>query len=523
MGEIQDLDSLAQSLNFATPAYLLSKVRCCYCGKISVEVLETKCKHLYCSICLKKIVDGNQRCPLDSELISKDDVHKNEEMEEKIKQLSTYCPYQSNGCKAVMALGKISKHIEQCEFAALKCPQGCSAPIRASELQQHLRFFCAFRHVTCDFCDKNFVLAFQQKHLQECPRFPVECPNLCGIQNVPREEITEHLKTCKVNLKPCHFQHLGCEYQGRGRQLQLHEENMLQHFKLMADGYSYFNLQFDILMQQTRGSILHLQNDNCALRETMKELMKQFERLQQSNDIAAEKLANLRVHVHKVLQTQEQLTEKETTNDTMDSEDGSRENQDVKGQLSVFSHEMVEAMQEEVLNKIREQENRLQTLTPNNCSGVLVWKITNYSLRKEESVNRTRAFLFSDPFFTEQYGYQLCAKVFLGGDGDARGSHLSFYVIIMKGPWDDILPWPFRQKFKISLLDQRNTSHKDHITDHFSPNSSSSFLKPTMAMNVGAGVSKFIPHHIIETHDSPYLRNDIIYLKVAVSPYQHKK
>lgn len=182
---------------------------------------------------------------------------------------------------------------------------------------------------------------------------------------------------------------------------------------------------------------------------------------------------------------------------------------------------MMEVVQEDLLNKIKDQEQRLQTLALNNFTGTLVWKITDYARRKLESVSRARPFLFSEPFFTDRYGYQLCAKAFLGGDGDARGTHLSLYVIIMQGPWDDIMPWPFRHKFIISLLDQRNISHKVHINEHFSPNASSSFQKPTTVMNVGAGVTKFVSHADIEANNT-YLNHDAIYLKVVVLPDHHK-
>jgi len=320
-------------------------------------------------------------------------------------------------------------------------------------------------------------------------------------------------------LYPCQYQHLGCTYQSNRNALKAHEEDIAQHFKIMADGYSYLNLQFDILMQGTKGNILLLQNDNCALRESIKELMKQFERLEGLNENITEKLTNLRSHIHKILLTQEALTEKECH--ILNSEQNGTEMQDVKNQLSTFSHEMMETMQEDIMAKIHDQDQRLQALEMNNFTGVLIWKITDYAKRKDESISRTRTFLFSDPFFTDRYGYQLCAKAFLGGEGDARGTHLSLYVIVMRGPWDEILPWPFRHKFTISLLDQRNVLRKSNLTEHFSPNTTSSFDKPATIMNVGAGVTKFVPHAVIEQNDT-YLCNDTIYLKIAVSQDHHK-
>lgn len=73
---IKDLFHLAQTLNFTTPAYHLSKFRCCYCGKICVDALESKCKHLFCAECVDRIADEDKRCPMDSTLMIKEEVKK---------------------------------------------------------------------------------------------------------------------------------------------------------------------------------------------------------------------------------------------------------------------------------------------------------------------------------------------------------------------------------------------------------------------------------------------------------------
>ncbi len=47
-------------------------------------------------------------------------------------------------------------------------------------------------------------------------------------------------------------------------------------------------------------------------------------------------------------------------------------------------------------------------------------------------------------------------RVFPFGEKDARGTHLSAYINIMKGPYDPILPWPFRRCIVLTCLDQRD-------------------------------------------------------------------
>lgn len=40
----------------------------------------------------------------------------------------------------------------------------------------------------------------------------------------------------------------------------------------------------------------------------------------------------------------------------------------------------------------------------------------------------------------------MCLRVYLNGDGTGRGTHLSLFFVVMKGPNDALLRWPFNQK-----------------------------------------------------------------------------
>lgn len=49
-------------------------------------------------------------------------------------------------------------------------------------------------------------------------------------------------------------------------------------------------------------------------------------------------------------------------------------------------------------------------------------------------------------FYTNKYGYKMCLRIYLNGDGTGRGTHLSLFFVVMKGPSDALLRWPFNQK-----------------------------------------------------------------------------
>lgn len=104
-------------------------------------------------------------------------------------------------------------------------------------------------------------------------------------------------------------------------------------------------------------------------------------------------------------------------------------------------------------------------------------------------------------------------KVYPNGDGMGRGTHLSLFFVVMKGEYDSLLPWPFRQKVTMVLLDQE--SGQSHLTDSFRPDTtSSSFRRPVSDMNVASGCPLFVSHAVLET--PKYLKDDTIMLKFII-------
>ena len=55
----------------------------------------------------------------------------------------------------------------------------------------------------------------------------------------------------------------------------------------------------------------------------------------------------------------------------------------------------------------------------------------------------------------------MCARIYLNGDGMGKGTHISLFFVIMRGEYDALLRWPFRQKVTFMLLDQENGGTRD--------------------------------------------------------------
>ncbi|KAI8512024.1 Baculoviral IAP repeat-containing protein 2 [Branchiostoma belcheri] len=79
--------------------------------------------------------------------------------------------------------------------------------------------------------------------------------------------------------------------------------------------------------------------------------------------------------------------------------------------------------------------------------------------------------------------------------------------------YDALLPWPFRQKVTLMLLDQ--DQGRRNLSDTFRPDpTSSSFKRPTSDMNIASGCPLFVSQAVVE--GGFYLKDDTIFIKVIV-------
>uniref|UniRef100_A0A670HMN8 MATH domain-containing protein n=1 Tax=Podarcis muralis TaxID=64176 RepID=A0A670HMN8_PODMU len=162
---------------------------------------------------------------------------------------------------------------------------------------------------------------------------------------------------------------------------------------------------------------------------------------------------------------------------------------------------------------LAEVESALRRAEEATYDGVLIWKVEEVGWKRQEAVAGRASAIFSSAFYTSRYGYKMCLRLYLNGDGSGRNTHLSLFFVLMKGPNDALLKWPFNQKVTLMLLDQ---DHREHVIDAFRPDmTSSSFLRPIGALNVASGCPLFCPLSKMAARDS-YIRDDTLFIKAIV-------
>ena len=151
-------------------------------------------------------------------------------------------------------------------------------------------------------------------------------------------------------------------------------------------------------------------------------------------------------------------------------------------------------------------------LMNSNHDGSLMWNIPQFSQRRADAQNGKYTSIFSLPFYSGRYGYKMCLRLYIMGDGIGKGTHLSLFFVVMRGEFDNILQWPFTHKVTFKLINQAGGQD---IVDTFQPDPmSSSFRKPKSDMNIASGCPRFVSHTELER--GGFIVDDTVFIKCMI-------
>ena len=163
--------------------------------------------------------------------------------------------------------------------------------------------------------------------------------------------------------------------------------------------------------------------------------------------------------------------------------------------------------------ELEDRDFRLSLIENSNYDGTMIWKIPQFSQRKADAENGKYTSIFSLPFYSDRYGYKMCLRLYIMGDGIGKGTHLSLFFVVMRGEFDNILQWPFTHKVTFKLINQ--AGGRD-IIDTFQPDPmSTSFRKPKSDMNVASGCPRFVSH--TELENGGFIVDDTIFIKCIIN------
>ncbi|XP_026856119.1 TNF receptor-associated factor 3 isoform X1 [Electrophorus electricus] len=509
---------------------------CCEsCHLVLCTPRQTECGHRFCESCIADLLSKpNPVCPADLQPLFKEKIFRDVCCHREIMTLKVYCRSAKNGCKEQMSLQQVMDHLNVCEYFEVPCPLGkCKEKIMRKDMVEHLNRKCKHRESTCEFCKHKMALTDLQKHKETvCPAFPVACPNHCSFSSILRSELSSHQHDCPKAQVTCSFFRFGCSYKGLNQDMREHESSSAsEHLRLMVAR----NSALEAKVENVKSELLERYKVLPSLSTRLTEVDGQYEELREKYRQLEQKLATMQklmsTHSEKLLEVEMELRELrplramreevealrgavESMRSVVASLDSTRTG---PGTHTLASLETQLSRHDEMLSvhdiRLADMDLKLQVLETASFNGTLIWKIRDYKRRKQEAVAAKTLSLYSQPFYTGYFGYKMCARIYLNGDGMGKGTHLSLFFVVMRGEYDALLPWPFKQKVTLMLMDQGPA--RKHLGDAFKPDSnSSSFRRPTGEMNIASGCPLFVAQTVLE--NGTYIKDDTIFIKVTV-------
>uniref|UniRef100_A0A8B9DPS6 TNF receptor-associated factor n=1 Tax=Anser cygnoides TaxID=8845 RepID=A0A8B9DPS6_ANSCY len=486
------------------------KYKCEKCHLILCNPKQTECGHRFCETCMNVLLSSSSpKCTACQESIVKDKVFKDNCCRRELLALQIYCRNENKGCKEQLSLGQLLMHLKtDCQFEELACPRAdCKEKILRKDLPDHVEKTCKYRETTCKYCKSQVPMIMLQKHEDtDCPCVMVSCPHKCSVKTLMRSE-------------------------GTNQQIKAHEaSSAVQHVNLLKEWSNALENKVALLQNESlekNKSIQTLHNQICSFEieiERQKEMLRNNEskilHLQRVIDSQAEKLKELDKEIRPFRQNWEEADSMKSSVESLQNRVTELESVDKTAGQGARNTSLLETQlnrHDQMLSvhdiRLADMDLRFQVLETASYNGVLIWKIRDYKRRKQEAVMGKTLSLYSQPFYTGYFGYKMCARVYLNGDGMGKGTHLSLFFVIMRGEYDALLPWPFKQKVTLMLMDQGPS--RRHLGDAFKPDpNSSSFKKPTGEMNIASGCPVFVAQTVLE--NGTYIKDDTIFIKVIV-------
>ncbi|CAF3978944.1 unnamed protein product [Rotaria sordida] len=147
--------------------------------------------------------------------------------------------------------------------------------------------------------------------------------------------------------------------------------------------------------------------------------------------------------------------------------------------------------------------------------GTLTWKIMNFQEKRMDATSERNLSIYSPPFYSSQTDYKMRLQLFLNGNNNIRGTHMSLFLVLMQGNHDAILQWPFKFKVTFTVLNQLSLNNNHSISFWFDT-TSSCFQHLTTDMNIIYGISRFLPLDLFEKNQNQYVQNDTMFFKVEI-------
>ena len=122
----------------------------------------------------------------------------------------------------------------------------------------------------------------------------------------------------------------------------------------------------------------------------------------------------------------------------------------------------------------------------------------------------------STPIYSGPQGYKMRLLVDANGQGIGGGTHVSVFVQIIQGEYDDTLTWPYTGTVTYKIINWKEDRNHVKKTVDFSIASAHCCNKPTGEdSNKGYGHYKVLSHDELYGSNSQYINDDMLCIRVS--------
>ena len=495
---------------------------------------------------------------------------------QEIRELPVKCNNVERGCNWKGTIGTLKQHMDKCEYKIVPCPNGCKDSsgkdrvVTQKKLLIHLTTQCPHRKHSCQSCGKEGTFEnITGEHEKTCEKKTV----ICSHCRSPMERglLSKHVKmSCKMAEVACKFESIGCSVTMKRKDVGKHEENNDRaHLKVALGSIVALKKEFTDFKQKLftlkDGAAIVFRLSDFSNKKSSDDIFCSLPFYTSSEGYKME----IRVYPNGIGQAKEthvsvfvkvladglyndslpwpfmgsfiiELLNQSADNNHYSAQihfgqsgstprsdrgiskffphldllwDPSKKTEYLKNDSLYFritslvvapSHkpwlECAVTMNPSLKRMLSKEEYR-------SANGMTVIKMPTYSYKK--SSNET---FYSDPFYSSPSGYKFCLNVLANGEDGGKDSHVSVYLRVLKGLYDDSLKWPVTGSVTCELLNQLNDNNHYKWTFKFQEHTN---------FQVGdeRGKASFITHSALAENPSKntqFVMDDCLYFRVGV-------
>ena len=444
--------------------------------------LSVCCGHIFCKSCLDGAKKNSANCPIcrDEKFVNVP----NKQADREIRSLHIKCTNEEKGCQWKGELNEINNHHNSCQFEDVKCSNQCGKMLQRRHLNSHIQTDCTCRKIKCRYCKiAGKQLFIEGEHKEQCSKLPLPCPNKCNLGSVPREDMKAHRKECPLEVVHCEYRNVGCEEKMTRKDMEKHEEEKTKEHLFLTKCKLADTIQ---KVEDTQNKLIVSQQKEETAQEQLTLFQSALADTSLKLDNALRQISALTVLMH-----QNAVTQGRTSY--------------ISGAESVTS---VAQWWTELTAKAAMYKSENQV-----CP--VVFNVTEFNEKKENKIK-----WHSAPFYSEEMEYKMCLRVYPAGCGTGKGTHLSVFLCLMKGPHDDKLTWPLEGNFTLNLLNQISDCEHHSMTVVYHKYFTSDKYGGRVTDGdraLGWGKAEFISNEDFckITSTCQYLKDDCIFLQVS--------